>query len=106
MPSRLFLIIDAPLASVTPMPAVLAFLCCGVLCGERSLLAIAQWGQAHQAWCCTVFGFRDCTPCVSTLHCSLRHLDIGAFETALRASLEPQLAAPAQAWRPDIGPPR
>lgn len=85
MPSRLFLIIDAPLASVTPMPAVLAFLCCGVLCGERSLLAIAQWGQAHQAWCCTVFGFRDCTPCVSTLHRSPRHLDIGAFETALRA---------------------
>jgi hypothetical protein len=65
-----------------------------MLCGGRSLLAIAEWGRAHQAWCCAVFGFRDCTPSVSTLHRILRHLDIGAFEAALRAWLEPQLAAP------------
>jgi hypothetical protein len=76
------------------LPAVLTFLCCGMLCGGRSLLAIAEWGRAHQAWCCAVFGFRDCTPSVSTLHRILRHLDICAFETALRAWLEPQLAAP------------
>jgi hypothetical protein len=50
------------------LPAVLAFVCCGMLCGGRSLLAIAEWGRAHQAWCCAVFGFRDCTPPVSTLH--------------------------------------
>src|SRR5206468_3549944 len=50
------------------LPAVLAFVCCGMLCGGRSLLAIAEWGRAHKAWCCAVFGFRRCTPCVSTLH--------------------------------------
>jgi len=67
-----------------PLPAVLAFLCCGLLCGNKSLLAIAEWGQAHQAWCCTVFGFRRRTPCVSTLHRVLTGLDVGAFELALR----------------------
>ena len=76
------------------LPSVLGFLCCGMLCGGRSLLAIAEWGRAHQAWCCAVFGFGACTPSVSTLHRILRHLDVGAFEAALRAWLEPQLEAP------------
>ena len=77
-----------------PLPSVLAFVCCGLLCGERSLLAIAEWGRAHEAWCCAVFGFRRCTPCVSTLHRILTGLDVGAFETALRTWIEPQLEAP------------
>ena len=76
------------------LPAVRAFLCCGMLCGERSLLAIAEWGRAHRVWCCAVFGFRGRTPSVSTLHRILRHLDVGAFETAVRAWIEPQLDAP------------
>ncbi len=76
------------------LPAVLAFLCCGMLCGGRSLLAIAEWGRAHEAWCCAVFGFRRCTPCVSTLHRILTGLDVSAFETALRTWIEPQLEAP------------
>ena len=74
------------------LPAVLAFLCCGMLCGGRSLLAIAEWGRAHQEWCCAVFGFRRCTPCVSTLHRILTGLDVEAFEIALRCWLEPHLA--------------
>ena len=76
------------------LPAVLTFLCCGMLCGGRSLLAIAEWGRAHEAWCCAVFGFRRCTPCVSTLHRILSGLDVSAFETALRTWIEPQLEAP------------
>jgi len=76
------------------LPAVLAFLCCGMLCGGRSLLSIAEWGRAHEAWCCAVFGFRRCTPCVSTLHRILSGLDVSAFETALRTWIEPQLEAP------------
>jgi DDE_Tnp_1-associated/Transposase DDE domain len=76
------------------LPAVLAFLCCGMLCGGRSLLAIAEWGRDHEAWCCAVFGFRRCTPCVSTLHRILTGLDVGAFELALRAWIQPQLGAP------------
>jgi len=76
------------------LPAVLTFLCCGMLCGGRSLLAIAEWGRAHEAWCCAVFGFRRCTPCVSTLHRILTGLDVSAFEIALRTWIEPQLEAP------------
>jgi hypothetical protein len=76
------------------LPAVLAFLCCGMLCGGRSLLAIAEWGRDHEAWCCAVFGFRRCTPCVSTLHRILTGLDVGSFETSLRTWIEPQLEAP------------
>jgi hypothetical protein len=76
------------------LPAVLAFLCCGMLCGGRSLLAIAEWGRAHQEWCCAVFGFRRCTPCVSTLHRILTGVDVDAFEIALRSWIEPQLATP------------
>jgi len=76
------------------LPAVLTFVCCGMLCGGRSLLAIAEWGRAHEGWCCVVFGFRRRTPCVSTLHRILTGLDVGAFETALRTWIEPQLEAP------------
>lgn len=77
-----------------PLPAVLAFLCCGMLCGNRSLLAIAEWGRAHEAWCCATFGFRRRTPCVNTLHRVLEGLGVVAFESALRAWLLPQLEAP------------
>ena len=77
-----------------PLPAVLAFLCCGMLCGNRSLLAIAEWGRAHEAWCCATFGFSRRTPCVNTLHRVLKGLDVLAFEAALRTWLLPQLEAP------------
>lgn len=77
-----------------PLPAVLAFVCCGVLCGNTSLLAIAEWGRAHETWCCAAFGFRRRTPCVNTLHRVLKGLAIEPFEQALRAWLAPQLAAP------------
>jgi hypothetical protein len=65
-----------------------------MLCGCTSLLALAEWGRANEAWCCATFGFRRRTPCVNTLHRVLRGLDVGAFEAALRAWLVPQLAAP------------
>ena len=77
-----------------PLPSVLAFVCCGMLCGGRSLLAIAEWGRAHAAWCCASFGFSRRTPCVNTLHRVLKGLDVVAFEAALRAWLLPQLEPP------------
>jgi hypothetical protein len=76
------------------LPAVLTFVCCGMLCGCTSLLALAEWGRANEAWCCAVFGFRRRTPCVNTLHRVRWGLDVGAFEAALRAWLAPQLGAP------------
>jgi hypothetical protein len=44
------------------LPAILAFVCSGMLCGNRSLLALAEWGRAHQAWCCQTFGFNAARP--------------------------------------------
>jgi hypothetical protein len=76
------------------LPAVLAFVCCGLLCGNRSLLAIAEWGRAHQAWCCTVFGFKQRTPCLNTLHRVLKGLDVGVFEAVLRAWIAQQVDEP------------
>jgi hypothetical protein len=76
------------------LPSVLAFLCCGMLCGNRSLLALAEWGRAHQTWCCQTFGFKRCTPCLNTLHRVLVGLDVVAFEAALRAWIAPQLTEP------------
>ena len=75
------------------LPAVLTVVCCGMLCGCKSLLALAEWARANEAWCCATFGFRQRTPCVNTLHRVLRGLDVGAFEAALRAWLGPQLRA-------------
>ena len=65
-----------------------------MLCGNRSLLALAEWGRAHQAWCCQTFGFKRCTPCLNTLHRVLAGLDVVAFEAVLRAWIAPQLAEP------------
>lgn len=76
------------------LAAVLTFLCCGMVCGNTSLLAIAEWGRAHQAWCLEIFGFKQRTPCVNTLHRVLKGLEVAAFEQALREWLAPQLPEP------------
>lgn len=65
------------------LSSILAFACCGMLCGAKSLLAIFEWGRAHQEWCCEVFGFQRCTPCVNTLHLVFKHLAVAAFEQVL-----------------------
>jgi hypothetical protein len=76
------------------LAAVLTFVCCGMLCGNRSLLAIAEWGRAHQAWCLEIFGFKGRTPCVNTLQRLLKGLEVAAFEQALQEWLAPQLPEP------------
>jgi hypothetical protein len=76
------------------LSSVLAFMCCGMLCGNRSLLALAEWGRAHEAWCCQTFGFKRCTHCLNTLHRVLVGLDVVAFEAVLRAWIAAQLAEP------------
>ena len=47
-----------------PLPAVLALVCCALLCGERYLQAIAEWGRNHSAELIQALGFtRPKTPC-------------------------------------------
>jgi hypothetical protein len=67
-----------------PLPAVLALATAAMLCGARSLYAIAQWGRLQPPTAVRALGFtRERTPAVSTLHQVFSALDVDAFEAAL-----------------------
>jgi predicted transposase YbfD/YdcC len=68
-----------------PLPAVLALATAAMLCGARSLYAIAQWGRLQPPAVVRALGFtRERTPAVFTLHEVFSQLDGAAFEAALR----------------------
>jgi hypothetical protein len=69
-----------------PLPGVLALVSVAIMCGCRSLYAIAQWGRDHGPEMAGQLGLkpRHGTPAVSTLHGLFRRLDVEAFEAALR----------------------
>ena len=49
--------------------AILSLSVCAMLCGARSLYAIAQWGRDHGVATGQLLGFQPGkTPCVATLH--------------------------------------
>ena len=63
---------------------VLALSVCAMVCGARSLYAIAQWGRDHRQQVCEALGItRLTTPDSSTLHRIFRRLDVEAFESVL-----------------------
>ena len=66
---------------------VLTFAVCAMLCGARSLYAIAQWGRDYgSAEVRAALGIdRTSTPSVATLFRLFRDLDRDAFEAALAA---------------------
>jgi hypothetical protein len=67
-----------------PLPAVLALATVAMLCGARSLYAIAQWGREQPAEVVRTLGFaRVRTPGVATLHRVFKALEVEAFERAL-----------------------
>jgi hypothetical protein len=77
---------------VYPLAAILTFVATALLCGCRSLLAIAQWGQDYNELA-PLLGLhrrktkdpsRYRTPCVGELHTVLAALDTAAFEEILR----------------------
>ena len=71
--------------SAHPLGAVLSLAVCAMLCGARSLYAIAQWGRDHGAAAGGALGFPlGKTPCVATLHRVFKDLDVAAFEEVLR----------------------
>jgi hypothetical protein len=65
--------------------SILTFAVCAMLCGARSLYAIAQWGRDQgSAEVRTALGItRATTPSVATLFRLFRDLDRDAFEAAL-----------------------
>ncbi len=79
--------------------SVLALAVCAMLCGARSLYAIAQWGRdqgAVEVWAALGIG-RAATPSVATLFRLFRDLDRDAFEAALGAWVEAQGVPPGEA---------
>src|SRR3989337_1130581 len=74
-----------------PLAAVLALAVCAMLCGARSLYAIAQWGRDHGPEMAEALGFkRRKTPCVATLHRVFKKLDRDKFEEVLGRWFEEQ----------------
>ena len=68
-----------------PLGAVLSLAVCAMLCGARSLYAIAQWGRDQGVTTGQLLGFnRGQTPCVATFHRVFKDLDVAAFEAVLR----------------------
>ena len=68
-----------------PLPAILALSVAAMLCGAKSLYAIAQWGREQKPEVVKALGFRrDKTLAVSTLHAVFSKLDVVAFEASLQ----------------------
>jgi hypothetical protein len=76
-----------------PLPALLTFAATAMLCGAKSLYAIAQWGRDYNHLA-PLLGFtrrrkpdpaRYRTPCHSELHTVFAGLDVARFEAALTA---------------------
>lgn len=82
------------------LSSILAFVSCGMLCGAKSLLAIFEWGRAHQNWCMQTFGFKRCTPSINTLHLVLKNLDVAAFEAVLSKWVGSRTQAPFEELQP------
>ena len=78
---------------------ILTFAVCAMLCGARSLYAIAQWGRDQgSAEVRGALGIqRASTPSVATLFRLFRDLDRDAFEAALGAWARAHGLAPGEA---------
>lgn len=80
-----------------PLSAILTLCSVAMLCGCRSLFAIAQFGRDRGKHFAAALGFtRDATPCCTTLHNLFVALDNVAFEDALARWT--QAAAAAHGW--------
>jgi hypothetical protein len=70
-----------------PLVALLQLSVAAILCGARSLYAIAQWGRERQDDAPTLLEQLGLppgrSPCVATLHRVFKALDVAAFEQAL-----------------------
>lgn len=73
------------------LASVLAMAVCAMVCGARSLYAIAQWGKQHRRMVCVALGIRrSTTPSHPQLHRIFAALDVGAFERVLGGWLAPR----------------
>lgn len=69
-----------------PLPALLTLATAAMLCGARSLYAIAQWGRLQPEAVRRALGFTGPRmPGVTTLHYVFKRLEVTAFERELQA---------------------
>lgn len=84
-----------------PLVALLQLSVVAILCGARSLYAIAQWGRERRedsAELLAALGLPPGrSPCVATLHRVFKALDVAAFEEALGGWLAQTGVAPTDA---------
>jgi hypothetical protein len=74
----------SPLGKRHPLCAILTLCSVAMLCGCRSIYAIAQFGRDRGRHFAAALGFtRHTTPCCTTVHNLFVALDRDAFETAL-----------------------
>ncbi len=80
-----------------PLSAILTLCSVAMLCGCRSLFAIAQFGRDRGEHFAAALGFtRDATPCCATLHNLFVALDKATFEQAV--ARWSHAAAQAHGW--------
>lgn len=81
---------------VYPLSAVLALAVAALLAGQTSVLAIAQWTARQEPAHLAAFGLPiGRTPCQTTLHRILRHLDVRALSVLQQAAFAPAPDPPA-----------
>jgi predicted transposase YbfD/YdcC len=75
---------------IYPLPAVRALAVAALLAGQTSVLAMAQWAARQTPAQLAAFGFPPGrTPCQTTLHRLLRHLDVRALSVLQQAAFAP-----------------
>ena len=71
--------------------SMLSLAVCAMLCGARSLAAMAQWGRDHDEKVVKALGFdKGTTPCAATFHLLFKQLDREALESVLGRWFEGQ----------------
>ncbi len=77
-----------------PLSAVLALVCCAIMCGAKGYSAIAQWGEDQDIALMHQLGFTRKPPKIGGIRKVLIALDVKAFEEALTRWAETLLRRP------------
>ena len=80
-----------------PLSAILALVCCAIMCGAKSYAAIAQWGEDQDIGLMHQLGFTRKPPKIGGIRKVLIALNPKAFEDALTRWAESLLSRPTQA---------
>jgi len=86
-----------------PLSAILALVCCAIMCGAKSYAAIGQWAQDQDVTLMHRLGFTRRPPKAGGIRKVLIALNVKAFEDALTQWVGTLLSRPitAEPWPPD-----